>query len=119
MNILNLNKDQTKQLALLLAFTAVVILFRVNAGTGGTEFDDVWDKLTEWTQGTLGRIVAGAMIFVGVVGGIVRQSLMAFAIGIGGGIGLYNTPTIINSIMTTTVTEALPVAAQISNGLGG
>ena len=33
------------------------------------------------------------MILVGVVGGIARQSLMAFAMGIGGGMGLYNSPT--------------------------
>ena len=55
------------------------------AGTGGDAFTDVWDTLKDWTQGTLGRIVAGAMVLVGIVGGIARQSLMAFALGIGGG----------------------------------
>lgn len=28
------------------------------AGTGGDAFTDVWDTLKDWTQGTLGRIVA-------------------------------------------------------------
>ncbi|MBF4307191.1 TraA family conjugative transfer protein, partial [Vibrio anguillarum] len=65
------------------------------AGTGGDAFTDVWDTLKDWTQGTLGRIVAGAMVLVGIVGGIARQSLMAFALGIGGGMGLYNTPTVV------------------------
>ncbi|WP_052238978.1 TraA family conjugative transfer protein [Escherichia coli] len=44
------------------------------AGTGGDAFTDVWDTLKDWTQGTLGRIVAGAMVLVGIVGGIARQA---------------------------------------------
>jgi len=73
------------------------------AGTGGDAFTDVWDTLKDWTQGTLGRIVAGAMVLVGIVGGIARQSLMAFALGIGGGMGLYNTPTVVESVMSATL----------------
>jgi conjugal transfer pilus assembly protein TraA len=92
------------------------------AGTGGAEFNDVWTTLTEWTTGTLGRIVAGAMILVGIIGGIARQSLMAFAMGVAGGMGLYNTPTIIESIMSATLENAptiAPAVIQITNGLGG
>jgi conjugal transfer pilus assembly protein TraA len=91
------------------------------AGAGGTEFNAVWTTLTDWTQGTLGRIVAGAMILVGIIGGIARQSLMAFAMGIAGGMGLYNTPTIITSIMSATLENApaiTPTVIQITNGLG-
>ena len=78
------------------------------AGTGGDAFTDVWDTLKDWTQGTLGRIVAGAMVLVGIVGGIARQSLMAFALGIGGGMGLYNTPTVVESVMSATFYLSLP-----------
>lgn len=60
----------------------------------------MWDTLNDWTQGTVGRIVAGAMVLVGIVGGIARQSLMVFALGIGGGMGLYNTPTVVESVMS-------------------
>ncbi|MBS9962892.1 TraA family conjugative transfer protein, partial [Vibrio alginolyticus] len=67
----------------------------------------VWDTLKDWTQGTLGRIVAGAMVLVGIVGGIARQSLMAFALGIGGGMGLYNTPTVVESVMSATLPYGL------------
>lgn len=91
------------------------------AGTGGTEFDTVWTTLTDWMQGTLGKIAAGAMILVGIIAGVARQSLMAFAVGVGGGVGLYNTPTIIDNVMTATL-EHVPAATQavvtISNGLG-
>jgi conjugal transfer pilus assembly protein TraA len=119
-----LNKHQTCFL-LLLGLMAVVFLLtpeHAYAGTGGMEFDDVWVTLKDWTQGTLGRIVAGAMILVGLVGGVARQSLMAFALGIGGGVGLYNSPTVVESIMSATLThmmEVIPAIVQISNGLGG
>lgn len=73
------------------------------AGTGGEEFADVWDTLKEWIQGTLGRVICGSMILVGIVAGVARQSISAFAIGIGGGIGLYNTPTVIESVLSATV----------------
>ncbi|WP_321969933.1 TraA family conjugative transfer protein, partial [Salmonella enterica] len=70
---------------------------------------------------TLRRIVAGAMLLVGVVGGIARQILMAFAMGIGGGMGLYNCPTVVESIMSATLDHAekvIPAVVQLSNGLG-
>lgn len=91
------------------------------AGTGGTEFDTVWTTLTDWMQGTLGKIASGAMILVGIIAGVARQSLMAFAVGIGGGVGLYNTPTIVDNVMTATLEHAptaTQVAISISNGLG-
>lgn len=91
------------------------------AGTGGTEFDSIWTTVKDWTQGTLGRIIAGSMILVGIIAGVIRQSLMAFAVGIGGGVGLYNSPTIIENIMTAAqvgAAEGAAQAAEIANGLG-
>ncbi|MFP4864654.1 TraA family conjugative transfer protein [Providencia rettgeri] len=82
------------------------------AGTGGDAFTDVWDTLKDWTQ-SIGTIVA-AMVLVGIVGGIARQSLMAFALGIGGGMGLYNTPTVVESVMSAT----LPVVASTQEVIG-
>lgn len=80
------------------------------AGTGGTEFDNVWTWLVDVTQGTLGRIVAGSMVLVGVIGGIARQSLMAFATGIAGALGLNYAPDIIDAVMSATINAVhLPV----------
>jgi conjugal transfer pilus assembly protein TraA len=94
------------------------------AGGGGTEFEDVWMTLEEWTQGTLGRIITLAIIVVGAVIGVVRQSLMTFAVGFAMGMGLYNAPLIINSVVSATLSiadKAAPViqAGQaLGNGLG-
>lgn len=106
--------------AMAAAATAIVAPELVQAGAGGTEFDAVWQTLTDWLQGTLGRIAAGAMILVGIIAGVARQSLMAFAVGIGGGVGLYNTPGIIDNVLSATL-EHVPAATQaavtLSNGL--
>ncbi len=77
----------------------------VMAGSGGTEFDGIWTLVTDWTQGSLGRVISGVLVLVGIIGGIARQSLMAFAVGIGGGVGLFYAPTIIDAV----VTGALPI----------
>ncbi|HDZ9205294.1 TPA: TrbC/VirB2 family protein [Vibrio cholerae] len=127
MNANQLANASSKNNATLLFMGLLVVAFlllvpdQAYAGTGGGAFDDVWETLKDWTQGTLGRIVAGAMILVGVVGGIARQSLMAFAMGIGGGMGLYNSPTVVESIMSATLENAekvIPTVVQLSNGLG-
>lgn len=87
----------------MVATAALALPVAAMAGTGGTEFEQIWGTLQDWVEGTLGRIIAAAIVVVGIVAGIVRQSLMAFAIGIGGGMGLYNTPTIIEEIMGATL----------------
>ena len=79
------------------------------AGTGGDEFADVWTTLKDWIQGTLGRVVCGSMILVGIVAGVARQSISAFAVGIGGGIGLYNPPTVIESVLSASLNGASQV----------
>ena len=70
------------------------------AGDGGEEFEDVWTVLKDWTQGMLGRIIAIAMVIVGIIFGVARQSLISFAICIAGAMGLYQAPVIIEALLT-------------------
>lgn len=105
---LNRNRDRNRRYAQVALVAGLMVFGRMAlAGTGGEEFDPIWQSLQGWMQGTLGRVVAGAMILVGLVGGVVRQSIMAFATGVGGGVGLYNSPTVIESIMSATIHPAL------------
>lgn len=97
--------------AMVLAMTLVVAGTAV-AGTGGDTFDSVWITLTDWMQGTLGRILIGLMILTGIGAGVLRQSLMPFVTGVGGGIGLYAAPDVIESIMTATI-SSIPDAAHM------
>jgi conjugal transfer pilus assembly protein TraA len=89
--------------------TATVTL----AGTGGDNFEEVWMTITDWTQGSLGRILIGLMVLAGIGAGVLRQSLMPFITGVGGGVGLYAAPDVIESILTATV----PTVAGVSQAL--
>lgn len=110
------NKTSLLQALFLVAFLALMAS-SAHAGAGGTEFDDVWVSIKDWTQGGLGRVIAGGMVLIGVAAGMARQSLMAFALGVGGAMGLFYAPTILESIMTATL-PAAPYVAQLTNGLG-
>ena len=63
----------------------------------------MYTTLTTWVQGDVGKVVAMGMILVGIIAGIARQSLMAFAVGIGAGLGLYNAPTIVDTVFQATI----------------
>ena len=51
---------------------------------------------------------------VGLVGVILMQRSEGGALGIGGGMGLYNTPTVVESVMSAT----LPVVASTQEVIG-
>ncbi len=93
-----------------MAFTMMVTMMALAAfpgiaqaaGTGGP-LADVYTSLTTWVQGDVGKTIAMGMILVGIVAGIARQSLMAFAVGIGAGLGLYNAPTIVDTVFQATI----------------
>ncbi len=70
------------------------------AGSGGTEFTDIYTTLTGWSQGYLGKTISVGAFLTGMGIGIVRQSLMAIALGIGAGMAVQYTPDIIDSMVT-------------------
>ena len=73
------------------------------AGTGGTEFSDIYTLLSGWAKGTLGKVIAIGVFLVGVTAGIVQQSLMAAAVGIGAALVMYFGPGVIENILTALV----------------
>ncbi|MNN79133.1 hypothetical protein D3C81_1957510 [compost metagenome] len=74
-----------------------------HAGTGGGDgFDNVWAAISEYLKGTMGRVLVGLIVIVGVAAGVVRQSLMSFAVAVGAAIGLFYSPEIIEGIITST-----------------
>jgi conjugal transfer pilus assembly protein TraA len=75
----------------------------VLAGAGGAEFQGAHDMLTGWMTGILGRIIAITFIVVGLVAGVMRQSIMGFVVGIAAGLGVFVAPDIIDNIVTATL----------------
>ena len=116
----NLTMFVRSPVLLAIAFVALVVAPDAFAGSGGAAFDDVWIWITDNIQGTLGRIIIGLMITVGIAAGVANQSLISFVIGVGGGIGLYNTPTVLETLISGTVVhvdKAASVAPMLANGL--
>jgi len=90
--------------AALVTLAALLITADSFAGTGGsTEFGDIYTMLTGWLQGTLGRIMAVTFVAVGLVGGVMRGSIMGFVVGIAAGLGVYTAPTVIDAIVTAVI----------------
>ena len=73
------------------------------AGTGGTEFDDVWDELEGWAEGALGRVISVGLLIVGLAAGIVRQSIMAAVPAAGSGLALSVGPGVLDTMFTATL----------------
>jgi len=95
-----------KKVALTLASSAAVVslvALEATAGAAATVFDPILQLITEWMQGQLGSIIAAAFILVGMVAGVARQSLMAFAVGVGGGVALFYAPDIIAGLSSATI----------------
>ena len=84
------------------------------APTTGGDFSAIWDIVSFWMQGPLGMVISGAMILVGIVAGVVRQSIMAFVIGIAAGVGLYQAPDIVESLMPATLPATLQAAEMFA-----
>lgn len=77
-----------------------------HAGTTGAEFQDAYTMLTEWINGYFGRALAIAFLLVGLFMGIARQNLMACGVSIAVAFGLIITPTILDNVLSATVSEA-------------
>ena len=73
------------------------------AGTGGTEFNVAYTTITGWLQGDLGRLIAASLLVVGLVVGVVRQSIMAAVPAIACGLVATVAPTIIGAVVTAVI----------------
>lgn len=71
-----------------------------------TTFDDVWVTMRDWTQGSLGKVIAGSFVLIGLVSGAARQSVSGFAVAAGSGIGMYAAPDVIEEMVSATLPAA-------------
>ncbi len=89
-----------------LAAVVILLALRVvasHAGTGGTEFQDIYDTLTGWSSGALGKTIAAGAFLTGIAMGVVRQSIISVVTGIGTALAVNYTPTVIDSVVTALI----------------
>lgn len=73
----------TKNLQIVaLVAVAAMLPLQAMAGAGGTEFTQVYDQLTGWANGTLGKVLGVAALLVGLGVGVIKQSVIAAVVGI-------------------------------------
>ena len=100
------------KLALLLALTVTLLAAPdAFAGNGGAEFDDIYDKLVAYMQGTPGRIVMILAFIVAGISAVVAQRLAGFAVGLGLGIVVYYAQGLVEGVVTATLPLLPEVAA--------
>ena len=97
-------RHPARAMALCAAAAILLPVAAAQAGAGGTEFDPFYDTIVDWAQGSLGKALALAMFIVGIGMGVVRGSVMAAVPAVSGALGLFIAPTIIDAIMTGTLT---------------
>jgi conjugal transfer pilus assembly protein TraA len=105
-------KVQAKTKGFIQSFTApavvcfcVVLIWTISAhaGTGGTEFSAIYDTLTGWTSGALGKTIAAGAFLTGIAMGVVKQSIIAVVTGISTALAVNYTPTIIDAVVTALI----------------
>ena len=93
--------------ALLIA--AVVAPMQATAGAGGTEFTQVYDQLTGWSNGTLGKTLGLAALLVGLGVGVIKQSVIAAVVGIAMALTAGFGPGVIDGVISSGVAIGTPI----------
>lgn len=99
--------NTSRSLKLLSLFTFAITCLALSstsfAGTGGTEFTPAYTTLTGWLQGDLGRLIAASLLVVGLVMGVIRQSIMAAVPAIACGLVATVAPTVIGAVVVAVI----------------
>ena len=95
-----LTRGNLKSTLVLAVFLTLIIGKNAMAGTTGSEFQNIYNMVVDWTSGYLGKTIALGAFLAGMGIGIVRQSMMAVVTGIGGGLAVAYMPDVINGIVT-------------------
>ncbi len=104
MQIANFSPKTARNLkmAMLLALVASVPM-QAMAGAGGGEFTEVYDQLTGWSNGILGKVLGVAALLVGLGVGVIKQSVMAAVVGIAVALTAGFGPGVIDGVITSGV----------------
>ena len=90
-------------LGVTVAGAAAMLAPEVFAGTGGTEFDTIYNTMVGWMTGTLGRLITIGLLLTGIGMGVVQQSVMAAVPAVAAGLILNAAPGVIGGIVSAVI----------------
>lgn len=73
------------------------------AGTTDIEFQGIYDKIVEWTQGYLGRVICLGMLGTSMFLAFVKVNFLGSLGALGAALVLFNADGIISGIVSATV----------------
>lgn len=92
-----------------IAFMLLMAHFQARAGAGGTEFTQVYDQLTGWANGTLGKVLGVSALLVGLGVGVIKQSVIAAVVGIAMALTAGFGPGVIDGVVSSGVAIVNPI----------
>lgn len=98
-----------KKTVILAAAVAALVSAQAFAGPGGSEFTTVYDQVSGWTNGVLGKTLAISSLLVGLGIGVLKQSVMAAVTGVAMALVAGFGPSVIDGV----ITAAVPIIASI------
>jgi len=75
-------KIRNQKLFIVSGLVLALLSGQAMAGGGGTEFQNVYDLISGWSNGVLGQTLGIASLLVGLGMGVIKQSVMAAVVGI-------------------------------------
>lgn len=85
-----------------LATASILVAGAAQAGSD-TTFDAINTMLSDWATGSLGKVISMTMFILGIGAGIVKQSIMAVAAGVGAALVLAYGPGVIDTMFTAII----------------
>ncbi len=95
-----LTSDNTVTTAKALAICAVFAAGSAIAGQSDNEFEVLYERLTNWSQGYLGRSIALMFLLVGLGVGVIRGSILGAVVCVAAAMALFIGPQVIGQIVT-------------------
>ncbi|CAN7643407.1 hypothetical protein LJR129_004991 [Acidovorax sp. LjRoot129] len=83
--------------------------FVSNAGGGGTEFTQVYDQITGWANGTLGKTLGVSALLVGLGVGVIKQSVIAAVVAVAMALTAGFGPGVIDGVISSGLLIVNPI----------
>lgn len=98
------------KLAIATLLISAATIVDAHAGTD-TTFNSIVTMITNWTQGSLGKVLALSMFLIGVGMSVMRQSIAPVGVALAAALALFYGPTIISGVLTGTAPHHSVIAS--------